>query len=993
MTLLSISDYCKDSDYKNYFGVLKRVSNLSCQRDFLAKCIENGKLPKGILDQSKFVLSFDDDTLKHKCQQLYYFAASRTLDLIHQHIKSKTKRLQKLLGLLTDGLHVTKPCHELANALDTLKKFISKFTTNIKLKQTKKFSNLPSDSYIPDAKPVVDSHILAKNSTVDKSENRSRRKRKKKKSRPSPDKKRKLEIRAPASSTKTINTDMIINLSTFELENKHKELLTLGESFAPTPGDVDLSSYYNDIDKFANNLRCPVFFANNPTPSYKINEYKDLERSILTEPSNWVAPKTQNHSLELYIGVVTKELKNPANFRKSYDNLVPELRGALKELIKQEDIIVRKFDKGQGWIIDNTVNYVDRMENKLQDESTFCNVTSESDIICTINSKIYNWLETYSKFLTNKICSQIISINSRPGFNYGNYKAHKPAANYPLRMITSGCGSPIQILSCYVEYHLKPLVSKLPNVMIDTSHFLRTIDDFNSSFTGNMDDVLLVSWDIKEMYPSIDNEMGVAACRRHLDSRTNPRTPTDCIIDALTIVLENNVSFFNNQMYKQVAGTAMGPSHACSYADLAMSDFDTLVTNNTSVADKLKLWLRFRDDIFTPWIGTVDELHNFTEWLNSINPKIRFTLESHSTSSINYLDCVVFKSGGRLCTRMYHKPSDTFAYMSPKSCHPPHIARNIPYGIAVRVRRVCSSDQDFDNEADFLTTKLVERGYNENFVTTQFDRSRLLDRKKLFTKTLPEETTDDSDKDKLRSADRCFPLVTDYNPKLPNISSILYKYKFILELDQELCKIINPKKIFGSFRRCKTLSDLLVHSRFPAKTASSNDTEPGSKSCAKCSLCIHYLVENKEFTSPYVDKTFYMKTSSKCTDEYIIYLITINNVAAYVGRTENSLRTRWACHKSHMNKNYRSCNVSCYMNNPPQTSMWVRHSDESLSKLIRVQIIDKVEPELWDTADTLFNKLCRKEKYWQCQLKTTKDFGGLNDREERVFAQNRCSKK
>ena len=457
------------------------------------------------------------------------------------------------------------------------------------------------------------------------------------------------------------------------------------------------------------------------------------------------------------------------------------------------------------------------------------------------------------------------------------------------------------------------------------------------------------------------------------------------------MVLENNVSFFNDQVYKQVAGTAMGPSHACSYADLAMSSFDNLVTNNTSFTENLKLWLRFRDDIFAPWIGTVDELNTFTEWLNSINPKIKFTLESYSTSNINYLDCVVFKDEGKLCTKMYHKPSDTFTYMSPKSCHPPHIARNIPYGIAVRVRRVCSRDEDFDTETNFLTAKQVERGYSESFVTTQFNRSKLLDRKFLITKQLPEENTDDSDKAKLRPADRCFPLVTDYNPKLPNISSILNKYKFILELDQELCKLINPKNIFGSFRRCKTLGDLLVHSRFPAKT--SNDTEPGYKSCTKCSLCIHYLIENKEFTSPHVDKIFSSKLSLKCTDEYIIYLITIDKTVAYVGRTENSLRTRWACHKSHINKNYRSCNVACYLNNPPQISTWEKHNDLSLSKLINVQIIDKVIPELWDSADALFDKLCKKEKYWQCQLRTTKDYGGLNDREERLFSQNRISKK
>ena len=50
---------------------------------------------------------------------------------------------------------------------------------------------------------------------------------------------------------------------------------------------------------------------------------------------------------------------------------------------------------------------------------------------------------------------------------------------------------------------------------------------------------------------------------------------------------------------------------------------------------------------------------------------------------------------------------------------------------------------------------------------------------------------------------RNFPLVVDYNPKLPNISEILNKYKHILDLDPALKNVINRDKIFGSFRKCR----------------------------------------------------------------------------------------------------------------------------------------------------------------------------------------------
>ena len=94
------------------------------------------------------------------------------------------------------------------------------------------------------------------------------------------------------------------------------------------------------------------------------------------------------------------------------------------------------------------------------------------------------------------------------------------------------------------------------------------LDKFNQEFSGNIDNVMLVTWDIENMFPSIDNTMGIAACTAALNDRPTKDPPTACIVDALTIVLENNISYFNNKIYKQVSGSAMGPNHSCSYADI-----------------------------------------------------------------------------------------------------------------------------------------------------------------------------------------------------------------------------------------------------------------------------------------------------------------------------------------------------------------------------------------------------------------------------------------
>ena len=96
-----------------------------------------------------------------------------------------------------------------------------------------------------------------------------------------------------------------------------------------------------------------------------------------------------------------------------------------------------------------------------------------------------------------------------------NYKAHKPEKGFPGRMITSGCGSPTEILSSWCEYHLKPLMKKLPYRLDDTSHLLRKLIEYNNTSATQEDNpkMILCSWDIEAMYPTFTNDLGLTACR------------------------------------------------------------------------------------------------------------------------------------------------------------------------------------------------------------------------------------------------------------------------------------------------------------------------------------------------------------------------------------------------------------------------------------------------------------------------------------------------
>ena len=101
---------------------------------------------------------------------------------------------------------------------------------------------------------------------------------------------------------------------------------------------------------------------------------------------------------------------------------------------------------------------------------------------------------------------------------------------------------------------------------------LDIIDEINNSELPQ--NLLLVSFDVVNMFPNINNEFGINYVKQILEERETKTPPTQCIIEALTICLECNNSIFNNKYFLQVDGTAQGPHMACSYSEIAMAYFD-----------------------------------------------------------------------------------------------------------------------------------------------------------------------------------------------------------------------------------------------------------------------------------------------------------------------------------------------------------------------------------------------------------------------------------
>jgi hypothetical protein len=155
---------------------------------------------------------------------------------------------------------------------------------------------------------------------------------------------------------------------------------------------------------------------------------------------------------------------------------------------------------------------------------------------------------------------------------------------------------------------------------------LDIIDELN--LAGVQDGDLLVSFDITNMFPSINNQTGVERVQRKLyEYASNFDIHVECIIEALEICLRCNCSTYCGQFWLQENGTAMGPKNSCSYADIVAEEIDKQVLRSQSIYPELKCWFRFRHDTILLWRGTVERLQAFFQDLNTFDAHLQFTME------------------------------------------------------------------------------------------------------------------------------------------------------------------------------------------------------------------------------------------------------------------------------------------------------------------------------------------------------------------------------
>ena len=634
---------------------------------------------------------------------------------------------------------------------------------------------------------------------------------------------------------------------------------------------------------------------------------------------------------------------------------------------------------------------------ELGDPLTYEAMDDHQDAIHQCSSAIVNWTVKWSNEpgMTEKLKKWVIPSNDTSfGNNYMNFKAHKPEKNYPGRLISTGMNTPTKSLAVLTAFELKKVDLKY-NIK-DTDHFLQKLDELNNSGKISNKKLLLCSFDIVSMFPSISKDLGLPSCNEHLEKRECKIFSNDCILEAIEITLDHNLTMFNEKVYRQKCGAAMGGSNSCDYADIALARLDEMIHEHDLVNDHGVIppimYARFRDDIFLVYDGELEssELTNFFNFCNNYHSNIKFTMTEPNNVGIEFLNTFVYIKDDKLYSKPYSKPCDSHNYLVPSSCHPLHTIKNIPYGTAHNVFKLSSETESYELAKAEFSDYLMNRGYSKDVVSESFVKVEQLNRHDLIYK---------SNKGEVNNSTRNFPLVCDFNPSLPPVASYIHKYKYLLELDDNLKKVINPRKIFVSYRGNKTIKDILVPSKLRSCVIDhdiiDDTTEKGCFKCeANCKLCRDFIDCPDKIKSFHTNQEFSFKYNLNCKSKNIIYkLDDLICKKTSVGSSITGMSTRWTNHKSHIRKSVKSCEIanhfSSTINHVLDKKSKISIFDDQLKTQIRVTIIDQIYFKDSDNDDFKLRKLKEKEAFWQNQLKTLSCYGGFNKRDARKETSSR----
>jgi len=456
---------------------------------------------------------------------------------------------------------------------------------------------------------------------------------------------------------------VIFNFSSRILTSAEKSLLSKGLNLAIPPKQLNYGDFLQPFESLYKEL---------------LRTQSEIEHKNISDPISATMRDAAFECLNSY---------DP----KLEQNLSKNEYQALQSLLKDENIVIQKSDKGNSVVILNKSDYVTRMEALLADTSKFKQLHIKKG--CDYNH-IANQEIRISKALrdiknkgamSDALYQDLNPTGTQPSVMYGLAKIHKPTVNNvpKFRPILSAVNTPTYKLSKYLNQLLKPFTTNQYTTM-DSFSFATDINLQNSS-------LYMSSLDVDSLFTNIPLHETIKICSDLLfrDQPIVDGLMKEDFEELLTLATTESFILFNARYYQQIDGVAMGSPLGPTLANIFLCHKEEQWLNNCPLTFKPVYYKRYVDDIFVllPHSGCLED---FCRYMSSQHQNINFTSEEEADDSLPFLDVFISRHQSGFITSIYRKPTFSGVYTNFDSYIPSIYKASLVSTLVHREFTICS---------------------------------------------------------------------------------------------------------------------------------------------------------------------------------------------------------------------------------------------------------------------------------------------------------------
>lgn len=698
----------------------------------------------------------------------------------------------------------------------------------------------------------------------------------------------------------------IINFSSYDPSLDELSILDKGFKFCPTPNRPDLLDLEVSINEFVRKIELSAFF--NTFTQGNGGGGDCLARN----KSDYCPPESKDPILSNMVKHIKLYARNVSSLPVPdvHDNITTGERNAIYSLKNNQDIIITAVDKGNAIVILNRSDYVDQINSCL-------NNGNYKKLHRNLDSKVMKLIsaftEKYNTSLVEKEADFLTDFEYKTSNFYGLPKIHKSKTvcnlvknsnttyvksqfptDLPFRCISGGVNSPTSRLSEFIDILLKPFCARIPSHVRDYIDFLTKMHHIDPNI---IEDIILITCDIINMYLNIDKDLGLRAIKYWLTEfpeLLHHRFSADFVLEGLELVLSNSNFQFNGEFFSLIKGTATGTTVAPTYATLVMAYLEVELYSNIKAvfgdivhAYFVSNWKRFLDDGFILWRRSFGDFNIVLNMLNNLDINLNFTSEQ-SDKGLSFLNLFIYKDNKSIKSDIFYKDTDSHDYMPFRSCHPRHIKVNIPGNLA---RMICTIVEDpvrKEHRLQELRQWLCNGGYPRDLINTKINEFCHQDTQVLRNKVIHEKS------------DQLLVFIQNHNPKDPYVFNYLRNAFNSLKMIGRYAEIFKNTKLIKSVRQPPNLGRLLQKHDITKSSIPNGCVKCNKSNCGTCSYILNTdtVQFNNIFTR--VKTNFNLTRPFSCTSKNVIYKISCKGCSNfYIGQTVH-LRNRVTQHKSNL---------------------------------------------------------------------------------------------